>query len=583
MNKESEKRKRLEQERLEIVKAVEEKKRLQAEMAEQKKAEELEARKKADVKAAMEMIRKGELGSKKRKSLHDKSTKELPDAATSGSSYRHHKRSRTVGSPMPPPPKPDRTSPRAASNGFRFSNTSLGASLSRATSVRDPFRNSNNKPPQDTTKTDFFRLLAHGVDPETPWIPLTASQVAAKQKKEKQDLDARIEAAYNRRRVGTSSKETKSPSAASESPAAVAPSPSPAPSTPASTRSETDELVEQMKEARKQMAEDEQWLREERERMTKELDEQEKLRSSASSNQSGRISVHGLPMVNGYEYYPAPDLPGGSMSRVERRIRATGARGFANKPFGSAEKSSYAAVPMSKKTARKYAQANEEVEETEMNGTAKKRRKHRDVDRNYHPSGEDELTEEEKELEYMAPKPSKAIKHTPPAPQRRNADRTYKPSGEVELTAEEEELEYLAPERSKATKHTSTATRISAPAVNIKATKNPFDRLQNFKPEDEGEEELLEDEENDLKHLFYEDGEDGGDDGDTEELDEEEEELLEDSEEDEEDYDEYGDPEPGPSRATSRPYEDAPTPNTQVSNVSSGVGATADDPLELSD
>lgn len=579
LNKEAEKRKRLEQERLEIVKAFEEKKRLQVEMAEQKKAEELEARKKADIKAAMEMIRKGELGTKKRKSLHDESTKAPPDAAPLGPSYRHHKRSRTVGSPMPPPPKPTRISPRAASNGFRFSNTSLGASLSRATSIRDPFRKSSYRPPQDTTKTDFFRLLAHGVDPETPWIPLTASQVNAKKKKEKEELDARIEAAYNRRRVGNSGKETKSPSAASESPFAVAPSPSPAPSTAASTSLETDELIEQMREARKQMEEDEKWFREEREKMAKELDEQEKLRSSASSTQSGRISVNGLPMVNGYEYYPAPDLPSGSMSRVERQIRATGARGFANKPFG-AEKSSYAAVPMSKKTARKYTQAKEAVEEIETNGTAKKRRKHRDVDRNYHPSGEDGLTEEEVELEYMGPKPSKAIKHTPPAPQRPKFDRSYKPSGEDEVSEEEEELEYLAPERSNAIKHNPPAPTTSAPVVKIQATNNPFDRLQNTEPDDEDEEELLEDEETDLKRLFCHNGEDG----DTEELDEEEEELLEDSEEDQKDYDdEYGEPEPGPSRATSRPYDDAPTPNTQVSNVSSGVGATADDPLELSD
>ena len=581
LHKEAEKRKRLEQERVEIVKAVEEKKRLQAEIAQQKKAGELEAGKKADVKAAVETIRKGELGTKKRKSLHDESTKEPPDAAPLGPSYRHHKRSRTVGSPMPPPPKPTRTSPRAASSGFRFSDTSLGASLNRATSIRDPFRKPSYKPPQDTTRTDFFRLLAHGVDPETPWIPLTTSQVSAKKKKEKEELDARIEAAYNRRRVGTSGKKTESPSAASESPASVAPAPSPAPSTAASASSETDELIEQMREARKQMEEDEKWFREERERMVKELDEQAKLRSSASSTQSGRISVNGLPMVNGYKYYPAPDLPSGSMSRVERRIRATGARGFANKPFG-AEKSSYAAVPMSKKTARKYTQAKEQVEEIETNGTAKKRRKHRDVDRNYHPSGEDELTEEEEELEYMAPKPSKAIKHTPPAPQRRNVDRSYKPMGEDEVSEEEEELDYLlAPERSNVIKHNPLAPTTSATAVNIKATKNPFGLLQNTEPDDEDEEELLEDEETDLKSLFYHNGEDG----DTEELDEGEDELLEDSEEDERVYDddEYGEPGPGPSRATSRPYDDASTPNTQVSNVSSGVGATADDPLELSD
>ena len=515
---------------------MEENKRLQAEIAEQKKTEELEARKKADVKAAMEKIRKGELG-KKRKSLHDEPPQENSDqAATTGPSYRHHKRSRTVGSAMPPPLKPARSSPRAASSGFRFSNTSLNASLTRASSASG-FRKSSYKPPQDTTQTDFFRLLSHGLDPDTPWIPLTAAQVAEKQKKEKEEKEARFEAAYNRRRGGLPSKQTKSPTPAAESPVAAAPSTSPAPSI-SSIRSETEELIEQMREARKQMDEGAQWFREETERMGKELEQQEKLRSSASSNQSARISVNGLPMVNGYEYYPAPDTPSGSMSRVERRIRATGARGLANKPFGAA-KSTYTAVPMSKKSARRYAQGHEEVEEIETNGTAKKRRKHGAVDRSYKPTGEDELTEEEEELEYMAPKPSKAIKHAPPIP------RSSKP-----------------------------ATKEPA---KVQATKNPFERQQNTQAEDGDEEELLEEDEEDSKHSYYHNGEDG----DTEELEDEEEELLEDSDEAEEDYDE--DYDASHLRATSRPYDDAPTPNTQTSHVSSGVGATADDPLELSD
>ncbi len=576
LNKEAEKRKRLEQERLEIVKAVEEKKKLQVEMAEQKKAEELEVGEKAEFQAAMEMMPKEELGTKKRKGLHHDSVKETSIAPTPAGSYRHHKRSRTVGSPMPPPPKPPQSSPRTASNGFRFSNTSLGASVSRSSRIRDPLRRPSHQSPQDTTKTDFFRLLAHGIDPETSWIPLTASQVTAKKKKERQELDARIDAAYNRRKVGTSIKETKSPSAASESPVAVLPSPSPAPSTSGSTRSETDELIEQMREARKQMAEDEQWFREERQRMAIDLEQHEKLRSSASSNQIGKFSVNGLPMINGYEYYPAPDLPSGLMSRVEQRIRATGARGFANRPFGDTTPG-YAAVPMSKKSARKNAQAKEEVKELEKNGTAKKRRKHRNVDRNYHPAGEDELSEEEEELEHLQPKRLKGVKHMWPAPHHQAGDRTYKALDEDEMTEEEQELEQLVHKRSKPKQHVQPAPRSSAPASQVKATNNPFDLLQDTDPENE-DEQLLEEEQEDLRHLFYHNGEDG----DTEELDGEEG-LLEDSDEEGDYNHEYEEPESGYLRATSRPSEDAPTPNTQVSNVSSGVGATADDPLELSD
>ena len=540
------KRRRMEKEKSDIIKAMEETKAVQAEIAAEDKrmAEVAVARNK--ILAEMEEKRKLEM-SKKRKSLHE--TPANDNAATPGPSYRNHKRSRTVGSGMLPPPRPAHSPP----NDFKFSNTELHQKISRSRSARDFGRSINHSPSTDTTKTDFFRLLAAGVDPETPWIPLTTTQVIAKQKKDKEELDARIEAAYLRRRMGIPKKKSESPRPASESPAVAPASSPPAQSTPGSSSSTgemTEDIIAQSREATRMMVEDTKWLHEINQQMKKDLDrrdaEQEALRSSTSSNQSGRLSINGLPMVNGYEYWPSPDQHGASMSRVERRIRETGARGFANRPFGKyKDRPAYTPVPMSKKTARKYAQAAEDVEEVEINGTAKKRKKHGEVDRSYKPSGDDELTEEEQELEYAGPKRPKAIKHAQPTP------------------------------------------KVSVPSIEIAAkpptTTNPFQRLQNTQADDEDEEELLEDDKDPQQSYSQQSYYENGEDGDTEELDEEEE-LLEDSDEEDydEDYDESGQ-EPDRLRSTSRAYDDAPTPNTQTSHVSSGIGATAEDPFELSD
>lgn len=579
LNKESEKRKKLEREKDEIIKAVEEKKRLQGELAEQKKVETLSTRKETDAKAGTKMSRSGQLAGSKRKSLNDNPAKEPSTLVLPEASHRNHKRSRTLGSAMPPPPKPTSLSPspRSASQGFRFSNTSLGTSLSRSSSGRN-FRKSQNRPLQDTTKTDFFRLLAHGVDPETPWIPLTAAQVTEKEKREKMERAAQIEAAYSRRRVGVPAKKIESAAQAAptpESSVAAQSTSSPAPST-TSLKSETDELIQQMRDAQQQMAEDAAWFKQENERMQKEMEQEEKMRSSVSSNQSGRTSRSGLPMVNGYEYYPAPDLPSGSMSRVERRIRATGARGFASKPIPG-DKSGYAAVPMSKKTAKRYKQAKEEMEEIETNGTAKKRRKHGNFDRAYKPSGEDELTEEEEELEYLPPKRPKDIKSSSlVARSSTKMDRSYRPSKEEGLTEEDKKLEYLAPRQWKGVRHARPAiipsTAASKRPAKIRLRDDGLNQQHNHhdQHEEDDDEEYL-DEDMDQSHLFYHNGEDG----DTEE--------LEDSEDEDIDYEDEDESESGREGARSQPYDDAPTPNTQTSHVSSGVGATAEDPLELSD
>jgi hypothetical protein len=571
LTKEAAKKKKLDREKNEILQAVEERKQLQAALRASAIADERS-------KAAAEEAAKSQTASRKRKSMTDTPIQMPHDRKEQAS--RNHKRSRTVGSIMGPPPRPSPAPTLPTSTAPQFSNTSLGASLSRSSSTRS-LRRSLQRPAQDETKTDFFRLLAAGVDPETPWIPLTASQVADKEKKEAAERSAKLEATYNRRKGATPQKNPTSPARGPVvAPVSASPTNNGAPSpAPSSSMSETEDLIRQLREAREEMDNDISWFKQQNELMQKQAEQEEDiLRSSPSSQQSGRTSLNGLPMVNGYEYWQAPNARG-SMSRVERRIRATGARGLANRPYGQY------AVPMSKQTARKYLKENEQVEEIETNGTAKKRRKHRIDDRTFKPTGDDELTDEEAELEYMAgPKRTKAVKHSHSARYPGKYDRTYKPTEEDAEIEEDATYEYLPQKSSRAIRHNQPHPRSAAATGKLPAkaapNSNAFARLQNLPVDDDEEEEedLLKDDE-DNNHLFYR----GGEDGDTEELydGEEEDELVEDTEDEYEDgYDNAG---VSAMQGGQWRYEDAPTPNTQTSHVSSGVGATADDPLELSD
>jgi hypothetical protein len=573
--KEAAKKKKLDREKDEILKAVEERKQLQAALRASIIADEKS-------KKAAEEAAKNQTVGRKRKSLIDTPTQTPP--AVQEQFSRNHKRSRTVGSVMGPPPRPSPARVHPGSPIPQFSNSSLGVSLSRSSSTRS-LRWSLQRSAQDETKTDFFRLLAAGIDPETPWVPLTASQVAQKEREGAVERAANLDATYNRRKGPTPEKKPANPArTSSQAPGPAAPTQSPikketASPPPSSPMSETEDLIRQLREAREEMDNDMSWFRQQNELMQKQAEQEEEvLRSSASSQQSGRTSLNGLPMVNGYEYWEAPNQQA-SMSRVERRIRATGARGLANRPYGQY------AIPMSKRTTRSYLEENEQVEEIETNGTAKKRRKHRIDDGTYKPTGEDELTDEEADLEYIAgPKRSKAVKHSHSSRQSGTYDRTYEQAEDDEEIEEDAIYEYLPQKSSREIRHdqprprTITATgKLSAKAA---PNNNAFARLQNLPiGEDEEEvEDVLEDDDDD-NHLFYRDGENR----DTEELyDEKVDELVEESEDDSEDG--YED-DAGMSTLHSGQwrYEDAPTPNTQTSHVSSGVGLTADDPLELSD
>ena len=524
---ETEKKRRKEDDLQEIMAAMEDSKRVREEHKRMKK-EAQKAKKEEEARLVKLRQEQTQLAGKKRKSVRVPSSTLSP--VIQPESFRHHKRSRTLGSSMLPPPRPVQQPTNSSFRASIFSsgNSSFGL-LSRSNSVRDSQRSrSDTRPHQDKTRTDFFRLLAHDVDPETPLIPLTQSQVDAKARREKEEREAKLNSIYNRRRVGQSATPPR---------ASPAPQPSFAASTPSSRESsprpsydpEADDIIRQIRETRDMFTEGSEWFKEQSTALEKEYRE-EKLRSSISSQGSPRVSI------NGVEYQP---LPGPSMSRTERLIRGYGL----DKPkpkYKPLTGSDYVPVPMSKRTATRYQMGVGEVgvdvdgeEEIEKNGTAKKRRKHGLVDRSYRPDPRFDEEENEEDYDEVPPKRVKAARHAFPAPR-------------------------------------------------VKVNSTPFTHLQPQDDEllEDDDEELLENDE-DPNRYYY-----NGAEGDTEELvEDEEDDLLEEDDEEDDlvDDDDEDDYDQGYLRPGSQPYEDAPTPATQVSHVSSGPGATKDDAIALSD
>ena len=541
---EAEEKRKKEDELDEILRTAAESRRIEEAI---KKSELEKARKNAqESKEIIGKVQQGQLAGTKRKSLGEYATKE--EVAGPSGAYMHHKRSRTMGSSiMAPPPRPLHTSPPPFTPFRRsiFTPTASTTNLNRSKSAREMRASqAQARPKIDNTKTDFFRLVAHGMDPNTPFVPLTASQVKQKALKEKEQRQANLDKAYNRRRLGPS----RSPSTSEQfsppsEPRVAAPSPSPAPSSASSFTEEQEDLLREAREAREAMANDTHWFEEQAAVMKQEAEQEEQLRSSTSSQHSVRAAVNGLSMANGHENYRA-STPGASMSRVERRIRA---RGLPYVPLGGPT-SNYRPVAMSKRSALRYSQNSEHVEEIETNGTAKKRRRRGDMDPSYRPMADDAEEEEDDETEMLPTRKTKAVKHTPPA-------------------------------------HSAKVTTGPVPHS------NPYDSLLQGLDDDEeeevqeeviAEEYLEDDQDNGYPPISYQDGTDA----DTEELDEGSD-LFDEEDDDEEDT---GEEAPLDDlnhhdylHLQSHAYEDAPTPGTEVSAASSGPGQTQDDAIELSD
>lgn len=261
-----------------------------------------------------------------------------------------HKRSKTLGSsgnsdvPRVSNSLPAR-SPRARLTG----STNLRRSVSQKS-----LRQSLTQQRLDQTQTDYFRLKAHGVDPDTPFVPETAAQVVARKQREedyRQSVDDRVS-----RRLSSALDRSRSstPSSSSQSARSMPPPvsilrstsvPQPAPATPTATSTaDEDPFLRQLREAREALSTDETWFKTHTSELEKEIEQQELRQSlgsqsNTSQDKSLALSTNGFARsISGYEYVPPELKPGQTLSRTEERIRRTGARGLANKPIGGTPK-----------------------------------------------------------------------------------------------------------------------------------------------------------------------------------------------------------------------------------------------------
>lgn len=291
----------------------------------------------------------------KRKMLTNKSSRnDLHDIAMSPM----HKRSRTLGT----------SSDKAGGFETKTNNVSTSkmpssSNLRRSLSHRS-LRQSITQHGVDQTESDYFRLKALGIDPNTPLLPDTAATLAAKQKRAAEHRESVLSKVKNRPR----SIIVKSPSGFVP-PSIAIPKSSSTPQVTSATQNLTrpspsvvdeseDTFLRELREARQAMTADAEWLKSEAVKLEKEIEQEEELRRSIGSNRSteefNTHSVDGFARsVSGHAYVPPVLKPGQTLSRTEQRIRATGARGLANLPIGGSPHSisQYMPVAMSRRSA----------------------------------------------------------------------------------------------------------------------------------------------------------------------------------------------------------------------------------------
>lgn len=247
---------------------------------------------------------------------------------------------------------------------------------------------SPNSRKTDSTHTDYFRLKALGVDPETPLIPDTNSSLECKGRRQ-EDLHLKP-----RKRVGASSCMKAEVVGRDDSSSSISPRPpriigAPERSIDSSRLSEpemsdgsvddNDDFIRQIRDVRAAMSEDTEWFRRQAERIGREVEQQEKLRGSASQQSTSSSTGIAAPdtdggLVRANWYYYAPVVPrSGSrfaLSRTEQRIRATGARGLATKSV-----SDYLPVAMSKLTRATFKPEKEPSQSEKRTGRTTELRK----------------------------------------------------------------------------------------------------------------------------------------------------------------------------------------------------------------
>ncbi|EXJ62622.1 hypothetical protein A1O7_03060 [Cladophialophora yegresii CBS 114405] len=453
---------------------------------------------------------------------------------------------------------------------------SRASTLGRSTSNSD-LRKSASSQKLDVTRTDYFRLKAMGLDPDTPIVPDTKETLAFRRRREAEERQASINRANRRLRTSISD---QSP------PAAMPPPPLPRAQTPETQQTPRrtptpaptpieDDFLKQIREARGAMAEQTEWFKQQAVTLEQEIAQEDEFRKSQSSlnGASSPVSSSGLAKAMGYEYLPANTKPGFPLSRTELRIRQTGAHGLATKPPRSTP--DYVAVAMSKKSALSYSGGSQ------SHSSPGRKRSHNDVE----PS--DEISNAHKAALHALKRPRAASNHTQVADSPEKPRSTARKSGgngnPYQLLqsvgpdqGEGEEDLYgndadTAESNDEEEEHSGQSAPGSHPAY--------FEQNGNH-ADDEDEEELDEEDEDENEESYLEEEEGYEDEDDEGELDEEDHEGYEYQYpvrylqgESGQDGDEYED-------------EDAATPasNPQVSRAaSSAPGASVDDAFVIDD
>jgi len=413
-----------------------------------------------------------------------------------------------------------------------------------------------DRPKVDKTVTDYFKLKALGLDPDTPLIPLTEKQLDAKKAREAEEKKRTLERIKKRHYHGGRFKRLRSPSPPlfPETSPPASPLLLPAEEAVAATTAnastwneDEDDLLKQARAQRKELDEGSNWLVDPSLEVEQQIEEEVERRvkqelNAHSSHSSVTTSPNGLARVNGYQYLPAPTKAGIPLSRSEQRIRATGAHGLAFKPLRLHPDYVPVGVAMSKRSASKY---SSELNSQQVSS----------------PLGKRPLLDHDDD--------------------------------EIDDTTSLNPLS--TPQKKSSKKPPADASHDEGPVYCFKPSppiRDPPFRPQIYSDDESGIEEDYEDVEEESAEETDEEGEPRGEygDGEYEDLEDEDEEDEDDMESEEEDEDLFdgGDQNYGHSGYT-LPHEelvDAMTPSTnaQASRAASSVpGASADDALVLSD
>ena len=248
-----------------------------------------------------------------------------PVPLTNGYHNPHHRRSQTLGSSMNMSQSDHIFGPNSPYHSFRpvlpSEITLLDEDLMKKARRMLPHlrtgtnHNEHSRLKTDTTRTDYFRLKAMGIDPDTPMIPTT-------RKRRIPDEVATTVHKHPRLSPESSSDHVQIISSSSEvHPTTQGPATTPAARGTPTNEDKLEELFALARKAKEDMAKSETWFRETREKL-------ERSRSATSSHRSHRGS-HRTETEKEKKLREFCWTP----SRTEVRLRATNGGGFLSEDY----------------------------------------------------------------------------------------------------------------------------------------------------------------------------------------------------------------------------------------------------------